>query len=83
MIEIWIPSIYASSIVDATGCGDAFRSGLLYGLSEGWNLEKSCQLGNMLGGIKIGYIGGQNHIFDTIQLNEIGEKEYGVKFFDS
>jgi len=33
-----------AKIVDATGCGDAFRSGLLYGLSEGWDIEKPFNL---------------------------------------
>ena len=75
-------SIYVETVLDATGCGDAFRSGLLYGLSEGWSLEKSAQLGNILGGIKIGYMGGQNHTFSREQIDIIAIKEFGVKFFD-
>ncbi len=35
-------------VVDATGCGDAFRAGLLYGLSEGWDMRKSGTLGSIL-----------------------------------
>lgn len=54
---ITIPAIYVDTIVDATGCGDAFRSGLLLGLSHGWNIEKCVKLGNILGGIKISFMG--------------------------
>ncbi len=77
-----LPAIHTEKILDATGCGDAFRSGFLYGLSEGWNIEKSAQLGNILGGIKIGYMGWQNHIFTREKIDQIGEKEFDVKFFD-
>ena len=58
-------------VVDATGCGDAFRSGLLYGFSQGWNIQKSVQLGNILGGIKIGFMGGQNHTFTREQIDTL------------
>ena len=42
--EIVLPAIYTDMTLDATGCGDAYRAGLLYGLSHGWNIEKSAQL---------------------------------------
>lgn len=77
-----ISTIPAKAVVDATGCGDSFRAGLLYGLSEKWSIEKSIQLGNIIGGIKIQYMGGQNHTLDKDTINTIGEKEYKVKFFD-
>ncbi len=77
-----IPTIPAETIVDTTGCGDSFRAGLLYGLSEWWLIEKSVQLGNIIGGIKITSMGWQNHTLDTDTINTIGEKEYKVKFFD-
>ncbi len=80
-IRTEILAIHVDTILDATGCGDVFRSGLLYGLSEWWTLQKSAELGNILGGIKIGYMGGQNHTFTREQIDTIGEKEYGVKFF--
>lgn len=63
-------------MVDATGCGDAFRGGLLYGLSEGWDIEKSCKLGSILGGIKIEHIGGQNHSFTKESIDIIGKREF-------
>lgn len=42
--EILIPAIYTERILDATGCGDAYRAGLLYGLTHGWNIEKAAKL---------------------------------------
>jgi adenosine kinase len=77
-----IPTQKIENIVDATGCGDAFRSGILYGLSEWWTLEKSVQLGNIIGSIKIQYMGAQNHTLHKDTLNAIGNTLYGEKFFD-
>ncbi len=47
--------------VDPTGCGDAYRGGLLYGLSHGWDWLKSARLGSVLGAMKIEHSGPQNH----------------------
>jgi adenosine kinase len=54
----------AERVVDPTGCGDAFRSALLYGLERGWPLERCARLGNRLGAQKIASRGGQNHVPD-------------------
>ncbi len=66
--EIWsngernaIAGVTASAVVDPTGCGDAFRGGLLVGLERGWPLERAAALGNRLGALKIAHRGGQNH----------------------
>ncbi len=80
--EILIPAIYTERIFDATGCGDAYRAGLLYGLSYEWTITKSAQLWGILWGIKIQSMGGQNHTFTLDQINEIGIREFGEKFFD-
>jgi adenosine kinase len=81
-LSVTIPPLYTENIVDATGCGDAYRSGLLYGLSEWWDIVTSCTLGSILGGIKIGYMGGQNHSLDKNTINEIGRKQFAKEFFD-
>ena len=59
-----VPGVAAPAIVDPTGCGDAFRAALLYGIEQGWELEKSVALGNRIGAIKIACRGGQNHVLE-------------------
>jgi len=58
----------ARNVVDPTGCGDAFRGALLYGLERRWSLERCVRLGNRLGAIKIASRGGQNHVPDRTIL---------------
>jgi adenosine kinase len=60
-----IPGVAAVAELDPTGCGDAFRAGLLFGLERGWSLERAALLGNRLGAIKIAHRGGQNHRFEA------------------
>ena len=66
--EVWVdgqkthvPAIPAAAVVDPTGCGDAYRGALLFGLEQGWSLERCAQLGNHLGSIKIAQRGPQNY----------------------
>ena len=66
--EVWeqghctkIAPIHVQHIVDPTGCGDAYRAGLLYGLERGWTPVKCAQFGSHLGAIKIASRGPQNH----------------------
>ncbi len=56
-----IPVVPAAAVVDPTGCGDAFRAGLLYGMSHGWDWRTTGQLASVMGSIKIEQRGGQNH----------------------
>jgi len=59
-----LAGVEATRVVDPTGCGDAFRSALLYGLERGWPLTRCARLGNRLGALKIASRGGQNHVPD-------------------
>jgi adenosine kinase len=75
--EVWrrgartlVPGVQADAIVDPTGCGDAFRAGLLYGLERGWPLARAAALGNRLGALKIAHRGGQNHRFEAASMLE-------------
>jgi adenosine kinase len=63
-----VPGIPATEVVDPTGCGDAFRGALLYGLERGWPLRRCVELGNRIGALKIASRGGQNHQIDTQAL---------------
>jgi adenosine kinase len=73
--EIWqrgrrthVPGFPAAGLVDPTGCGDAFRAGMLYALEHGWPLDRAAALGNRLGALKIAHRGGQNHRFERAQM---------------
>ena len=73
--EVWqqgvrssVAGVAATEVVDPTGCGDAFRGALLYGLERGWELARCVSLGNRLGALKIASRGGQNHVIDRAAL---------------
>jgi adenosine kinase len=67
----------ADKVVDPTGCGDAYRAGLLYGMSRGWAWSRSAHLASVLGAIKIAYRGGQNHRPGRAQVDECLRENYG------
>ena len=52
-----------SNLADPTGCGDAYRAGLLYGLMKGLDLEVTGRIASLMGAIKIEQHGTQNHTF--------------------
>ena len=66
--EIFSPCVKNNNEIDPTGCGDAFRAGLLYGLNHGRSIQDSVKFGNAMGYIKVQSSGAQNHKTD---LNKI------------
>ncbi len=71
--EVWIdgekalvPPVKAAAVVDPTGCGDAWRGALLFGLEQGWSLPKCAALGNQVGALKIAQRGPQNYTVDGL-----------------
>ena len=58
-----IPCVKAESIADPTGCGDAYRGGLLYGLANGMPVVEAAKLASLMGSLKIAHKGGQNYQF--------------------
>jgi len=58
-----IPCAKPRAVVDPTGCGDAFRAGLLYGIANGMDWPTTGRLASLIGAIKIAHRGGQNHAF--------------------
>lgn len=74
--EVWVdgnktlvPPVAAIEVVDPTGCGDAFRGALLFGLEKGWSLLRCAALGNRVGAHKIAYRGGQNYTLKSVQID--------------
>jgi adenosine kinase len=63
-----VPGVKATQVLDPTGCGDAFRGALLFGLERGWPLERCVALGNRVGALKIATHGCQNHHIDRAEL---------------
>jgi adenosine kinase len=59
--QIEIPCAQPEKVVDPTGCGDAYRAGLLYGLAHGLDWQLTGRLASVLGALKIAHRGGQNH----------------------
>ncbi|MEW6689458.1 MAG: carbohydrate kinase family protein [Pseudomonadota bacterium] len=56
-----IPAVHADAVLDPTGCGDAYRAGLLYGIARGWDWPSTGRLASVMGAIKIARRGAQNH----------------------
>jgi adenosine kinase len=56
-----VPCVQAEAVVDPTGCGDAYRAGLLYGIARRWDWPSTGKLGAVMGALKIAHRGAQNH----------------------
>lgn len=77
--SIEIEPVTADEVVDPTGCGDAHRGGLLYGLTSGWSWADSCRLGNLMGAIKIASRGPQNHAPSRADIDARLHAVYGLR----
>lgn len=63
-----VPSVKPQAVVDPTGCGDAYRAGIIYGLLEGLDWETTGQVASLMGSIKIASKGTQNHSFTRAEF---------------
>lgn len=77
--EIAIPTPKPSAIVDPTGCGDAYRAGLLHGIQKGWDWEMTGRLASLMGSLKIASRGGQNHKYNRMELAELYKQHFGSR----
>ena len=77
--QIHVPAVKPDSLVDPTGCGDAFRAGLLYGMARGWDWRRSARLASLMGSIKIAHRGGQNHRVSREEVERRFEDAFGEK----
>ena len=73
--EVWVDGektlvlpVKAAAVVDPTGCGDAWRGALLFGLEQGWSLAKCAALGNQVGALKIAQRGPQNYSVEGLTI---------------
>lgn len=78
--NIMIPVVEAEKIEDPTGCGDAFRSGLLYGLMNDLDWEVTGRIASLAGAIKIAHHGTQNHHFDMQEFKARFQSVFGMSF---
>ncbi len=74
-----IPCVEADDIIDPTGCGDAYRAGLLFGMARGWDWQTSGQLAAVMGAIKIASRGGQNHKPTRAEIAARYQKAFGLE----
>ena len=73
--EVWtngerehVPGVVPTAVIEPTGCGDAWRGALLFGLEKGWPLAQCAALGNQVGALKIAQRGPQNYQIDRQAL---------------
>lgn len=76
--KIDIPCVKPAAILDPTGCGDAFRAGLLYGITHGLDWAVTGRLASLLGALKIAQRGPQNHSFTHDSIAEIYKANFGA-----
>jgi adenosine kinase len=74
-----IPAVKPAQVVDPTGCGDAYRAGLLYGIAAGLELPVAARLASLLGSIKIASRGGQNHRFTRDEIADRYREAFGSR----
>src|SRR5260221_1425058 len=75
--RIEIPCVRAAEVVDPTGCGDAYRAGLLYGIAAGFDWPKTGRLAALIGSIKIASRGGQNHSTSLDEIKDLFRMNFG------
>ena len=78
--RIEIPAVQAEAVLDPTGCGDAYRAGLLFGITNGWSWETTGRLASLLGAIKIAHKGAQNHQLTAAQIADRFEAAFGYRY---
>ena len=79
--KIEIPCVKPKDIVDPTGCGDAYRAGLLYGIVNNLDWQTTGQLGSLMGSLKIAQKGGQNHRFSRDEIDQYYFESFGAHLF--
>jgi len=74
---VQIPAANAIRVVDPTGCGDAYRAGLIYGLMNGMDLATTGRIASLMGALKIESLGPQNQRFTFDEFAEQFRQQFG------
>ena len=75
-----IPAATPDAVVDPTGCGDAYRGGLLYGLQQGFDWQTTGQIASLMGAIKIAVRGPQNYQIDKADFAQRYRAAFGTEW---
>jgi len=80
-VDYAIPAVKPNAVVDPTGCGDAYRAGLLYGIAHGFDWDRSGKLASVLGSLKIASRGAQNHAVNREIVAALYSEAFGERIF--
>ena len=75
--KMLIPAANAIRVVDPTGCGDAYRAGLIYGLMHDMDMATAGRIASLMGALKIEHLGPQNQRFDYEEFAEQFSQQFG------
>jgi adenosine kinase len=78
--EQLIETVKPTAVLDPTGCGDAFRSGLIYGLLNNLDLVTGCRIGSVMGALKVAVQGPQNHVHTLDEIVGRFKDTFGYSF---
>ncbi|MBL8470183.1 MAG: carbohydrate kinase family protein [Rhodocyclaceae bacterium] len=79
--KIEIPPVAPDSLADPTGCGDAYRAGLLYGIVQGCDWDQTGRLASLMGSLKMAHRGGQNHRYDRAAIGQRYFEAFGARLW--
>ncbi len=80
--EETIEAVKPAQVLDPTGCGDAYRSGLIYGLQNDLDLVTSCRIGSVMGALKVAVQGPQNHAPTLDEIVDCFQSAFGYSFIN-
>ncbi|MDC3159974.1 carbohydrate kinase family protein [Pseudomonadota bacterium] len=77
--KILVDAVSCELPVDPTGCGDAFRAGFIFGLENKWSTIDAVRLGSVLGSVKVGSRGTQNHTLSKEGIKVLLDQNYKIR----
>lgn len=75
--RVEVGPVKAAEVVDPTGCGDSYRAGLLYALTNGLSVNKGARLGSLMGALKVARAGPQSIELDLKEIRDLYQAEFG------